>query len=94
LRDIRAVEVEVKDNVDAEKAADILAKMPIVVKVLETEDNVSANVIRLQVENEYEAIPIIAEKIRSLGIKVSAIRQAEPSFEEIFVKLAREEEKP
>jgi len=94
LRDIRAVEVEIKDNVDTKKVAETLAKMPIVVKVLETEESASANVIRLQVENEYEAIPIIAEKIRSLGIKVSAIRQAEPSFEEIFVKLAREEEKP
>ena len=94
LRDIRAVEVEVRDNVDIKKIAENLANMPIVVKVLETENNTSSSVIRLQVENEYEAIPIIAEKIRSLGIKVSAIRQSEPSFEDIFVKLTREEEKP
>jgi len=94
LRDIRAIEVEVKDDVDTKKVAETLAKMPIVVKVLETEDSTPSSVIRLQVENEYEAIPIVAEKIRVLGIKVSAIRQAEPSFEEIFVKMAREEETP
>ncbi len=94
LRDIRAVEVEVRDNIDIKKIAENLANMPIVVKILETENNASSGVIRLQVENEYEAIPIIAEKIRSLGIKVSAIRQSEPSFEDIFVKLTREEENP
>lgn len=94
LRDIRAVEVEVRDNIDIKKIAESLTNMPIVIKILETENNASSGVIRLQVENEYEAIPIIAEKIRSLGIKVSAIRQSEPSFEDIFVKLTREEEKP
>jgi ABC-2 type transport system ATP-binding protein len=94
LRDIRAVEVEVRDNIDIKKIAESLTNMPIVIKILETENNASSGVIRLQVENEYEAIPFIAEKIRSLGIKVSAIRQSEPSFEDIFVKLTREEEKP
>ena len=94
LRDIRAVEVEVKESADLQKVAENLANVPTVRKILETMDNVHSHVIRLQVENEYDAIPIIAEKIRSLGIKVSAIRQSEPSFEDIFVKLAREEEKP
>ncbi len=91
LRDIRAVEVEVKDKADVQKAAKNLATVSAVKKILETKNNASAHVIRVQVENEYEAIPLIAEKIRSLGIKVSAIRQSEPPFEEIFVKLAKEE---
>jgi len=94
LRDIRAVEVEVKDSADLQKIAENLANIPMIGKILETKNDASTHVIRLQVENEYEAIPIIAEKIRLLGIKVSAIRQSEPTFEDIFVKLAREEEKP
>jgi len=94
LRDIRAVEVEVKESTDLQKVAVNLANVPIVRKILETTGNEHTHMIRLQVENEYEAIPIIAEKIQSLGIKVSAIRQSEPSFEDIFVKLARGEEEP
>ncbi|MEM2889074.1 MAG: ABC transporter ATP-binding protein [Candidatus Bathyarchaeia archaeon] len=94
LRDIRAVEVEVKESSDLQKIAEKLANTPAVKKILETTNNAHTHIIRLQVENEYEAIPEIAEKIKSLGIKVSAIRQSEPSFEDIFVKLARGEEQP
>jgi ABC-2 type transport system ATP-binding protein len=93
LRDIRAVEVEVKDSTDLQKVAENLANTPIVIKTIETKNDASTHVIRVQVENEYEAIPVIAEKIRSLGVKVSAIRQSEPSFEDIFIKLAKEEER-
>jgi ABC-2 type transport system ATP-binding protein len=91
LRDIRAVEVELKDNANPEAIIEKLTAIPVVVKVLETRNSATGFVIRLQVENEYEAIPVIAEKAGSWGVKVSAIRQAEPTFEDIFVKLAREE---
>jgi ABC-2 type transport system ATP-binding protein len=90
LREIRAVEVEIKDEASAEKVAEKLASLPIVRKVLEIKNNPYSFVVRLQVDDEYEAIPIIAEKVRSLGLKVSAIRQSEPTFEDIFVKLAKE----
>jgi ABC-2 type transport system ATP-binding protein len=93
LRDIRAVEVELKDNIDLKTITEKLTALPVVIKVLETTNSATGYVIRLQVEDEYEAIPIVAEKTRLLGVKVSAIRQAEPTFEDIFVKLAREEEK-
>jgi len=91
LRDIHAVEVEIKDSASAEKVAEKLAALPIVRKVLEIRNSAYSFMLRLQVEDEYEAIPIIAEKIHSLGLRVSAIRQSEPTFEDIFVKLAREE---
>jgi len=92
LRDIHAVEVELKDNENPEKTAEALASVPIVRRVIETRNNTYGFVIRLQVEDEYEAIPQLAEKLRSLGAKVSAIRQTEPTFEDIFVKLTKEEE--
>ena len=43
------------------------------------------------VDDEYEAIPMIASKLHSLGVKVSAIRRSEPSLEDVFVKLAKRE---
>ena len=92
LKDIQAVEVELIDDVNLEKTAERLATIPIVRKIIETRHDAFGFVIRLQVEDEYEAIPLIAKKLHSWGIKVSAIRQAEPTFEDIFVKLTREEE--
>jgi len=92
LTDIQAVEVELTDGIDLEKTAERLASVPIVTKIMETRNDAHGFVIRMQVEDEYEAIPLIAEKIHSWGIKVSAIRQAEPTFEDIFVKLTWEEE--
>ncbi len=92
LKDIQAVEVELKDGVNLEKIAERLAAESIVRKVIEARNDAYGFVIRLQVEDEYEAIPLIAEKLHSWGIKVSAVRQAEPTFEDIFVKLTREEE--
>ena len=92
LRDIQAIEVELTDGIDLEKTAERLASVPIVTKIMETRNDAHGFVIRMQVEDEYEAIPLIAQKVHSWGIKVSAIRQAEPTFEDIFVKLTREEE--
>jgi len=93
LRDIHAVEVELKDDASPEKTAEALAAMPIVKRVIETRNNTHGYIIRLQVEDEYEAIPVLAEKLRTLGVRVSAIRQSEPTFEDIFVKLTKEEER-
>ena len=92
LKDIQAVEVELKDTANLERTTERLAAISIVRKVMDTRNDAYGFVIRLQVEDEYEAIPLIAEKLHSWGIKVSAIRQAEPTFEDIFVKLTREEE--
>lgn len=92
LREIRSVEVEVREASDLQKVAEQLVAIPVVGKVLEIRNNAYGHVIRLQVDNEYEAIPEIAEKVQRLGVKVSAIRQSEPTFEDIFVKLASEEE--
>jgi len=90
LRDIRAIEVELKDCINPEEIVQRLAGISIVKRVIETRNDAQSFIIRLQVEDEYEAIPLIAEKLRSLGVKVSSIRQAEPTFEDIFVKLTKE----
>jgi ABC-2 type transport system ATP-binding protein len=92
LKNIQAIEVELKDGANPEEIAERLAAESIVRKVIEARNDAYGFVIRLQVEDEYEAIPLIAEKLHSWGIKVSAVRQAEPTFEDIFVKLTREEE--
>ena len=90
LRDIHAVEVEIKTNMNSGRVAEKLVVLPVVRRVLKVRNNVNGLAIKLQVDDEYEAIPIIAEKIRSLGLKASAIRQCAPTFEDIFVKLTRE----
>jgi len=90
LRDIRAIEVELKDCINPEEIVQRLAGISIVKRVIETRNDAQSFIIRLQVEDEYEAIPLIAEKLRLLGVKVSSIRQAEPTFEDIFVKLTKE----
>ena len=92
LRDIRSVEVELKQGAKPEEVSGVLASLPNVRKIIDASNNAHGLVIRLQVDDEYEVIPLIAEKLHSLGVKVSAIRQSEPSFEDIFVKLTREEE--
>jgi len=90
LRDVRAVEVELKNCANTTGIVQSLASISIVTRVIETRDDAHGFVIRLQVEDEYEAIPVIAEKLHSLGVKVSSVRQVEPTFEDIFVKLTRE----
>ncbi len=93
LKDVRAVEVEILDPRDMELAVQSLAHTPVIRKVIDEKNDLKGSVVRLQVENEYDAIPIIAEKLRLLGVKVSAIRQAASTFEDIFVKLTTKEEK-
>jgi len=91
LKDIRAVEVELRDCANPAEIVQRLSGVSTVKRVIETKNDAYGLVIRMQVEDEYEAIPIIAESLRSLGVKVSSIRQAEPTFEDIFVKLTRDE---
>ena len=90
IRELHTIEVEMKRNGDASAIAEELVKVPVVEKVIETKTNLNSLTIRLQVEDEYEAIPIIADKLHSIGARVCAIRQAEPTLEDIFVKLTRE----
>jgi len=91
IRDVRAVEVEIKDCEDPEEMIQRLGRMAIVKKVLETRSELDHLFVRLQVEDEYEAIPLVTERLHSYGVKISSIRQAEPTFEDIFVRLTREE---
>jgi len=92
LRDIRAVEVELREPISPTEIVQRIAGMPIVKRIIETRNDANGFVIRLQVEDEYEAIPLIAEKLHSFGVKIISIRRAEHSFEDVFVKLTREEE--
>jgi len=92
IRDIRAIEVEIKDCANPEKMAGALGDMPIVRKVIESRVDLNDLYMRLQVEDEYEAIPLVTERLHCYGVKISSIRQAEPTFEDIFVRLTREAE--
>jgi len=91
LRDVRAVEVEIRGDSDLSEVTRALLSLPIVGRITETKNNSLTITIRIQVDDEYEAIPVIASKLHSLGVKVSAIRRTEPTLEDIFVKLTREE---
>ena len=87
LRDIRSIEVEIRDGVNPEEVVQKLANVPVVKKVVESRREGDSLIIRFQVEDEYEAIPALTERLHSYGVKVSSIRQSEPTFEEVFVKL-------
>jgi len=91
IREVRAIEVEIKDNENPEEIIRTLGSMPIVRKVIETRSNLDNLVIRLQVEDEYEAIPLVTSRLHSYGVKISSVRQAEPTFEDIYVRITREE---
>jgi len=92
IRDVRAIEVEIRNFANPEEVVQRLADMPIVKKVIERRTNADDLVIRLQVEDEYEAIPLVTERLHSYGVKISSIRQAEPTFEDIYVRLTKEAE--
>ncbi len=91
LKGVHAIEVELRDCQNPADTAQKLADLSMVKQVLESRNDASGTVIRLQVDDEYEAIPLIADRLRSLGVKVSAIRQAELTFEDIYVKLTKGE---
>jgi ABC-2 type transport system ATP-binding protein len=91
LRDIHAIEVEIKEADDLKGIVKILGGLPIVKQVIEVKNDPYNIVIRLQVEDEYDAIPIVANKLHSMNAKVLAVRRSEPTLEDIFVKLTREE---
>lgn len=90
IKDIRSVEIEVKRHQNPSDILEKLASLSIVKKVIETRNDLDSLIIRLQVEDEYEAIPLITEKLHSHGFTISSIHQAEPTFEEIFVRLMRQ----
>ena len=91
IREVHTIEVELKDFAEPSRITEELVKVPVVRKVIETRRNLNSLMIRLQVEDEYEAIPIVADRLHAMGGKVSSIRQAEPTLEDIFVKLTKEE---
>jgi len=91
LRDVHAVEVEIKGDNNLSEITRALSILPIVKRIVETKNDSLTITMRIQVDDEYEAIPVIASKFHSLGVKVSAIRRSEPTLEDIFVKLTREE---
>lgn len=92
IRETHTVEVEVKGSRNLEEIGQELAKISVVNRVVETEKDLISSKIRLQVEDEYESIPLIAERLHKLGVKVSSIRQAELTLEDIFVKITKGEE--
>ena len=55
LRDIHAVEVEIKTNMNSGRIAEKLVVLPVVRRVLEVRNNVNGLAINLQVDDEYEA---------------------------------------
>ncbi|MEM3678488.1 MAG: hypothetical protein QXU47_01395, partial [Candidatus Bathyarchaeia archaeon] len=92
LRDVHAVEVEIREIDDLSNIIKSLSNLSIVKKVMDAKNESSNVIVRLQVDDEYEAIPLIASKLYSLGVKFSAIRRSEPTLEDIFVKLTKGEE--
>jgi ABC-2 type transport system ATP-binding protein len=91
LRDIHAIEVEIKEANNIKEVIKILGSLPMVKQVMEVKNDPYIVVIRLQVDDEYDAIPLIANKLHSMNAKVLAVRRSEPTLEDIFVKLTKEE---
>lgn len=90
LRDIHAVEVEVRNVDSVDRLRSVLSSIDVVKRIVEVKNDPVAISVRLQVDDEYEAIHVIADRLYSYGFKLSSIRRSEPSLEDIFVKLAKE----
>jgi len=90
-RDVHAVEIKLENTISPTEVAQKIGSMSVVKRVIETKNDAQYFVMRLQVEDEYEAIPLIIDRLNSFGIKVSAIGRSEPTLEDIFVKLIRDE---
>jgi len=91
LRDIHSVEVEVRGVDNLQRLIENISSLSIVRRVVDIKNDPIAITLRLQVDDEYEAIPLIADRLYRLGVKVSSIRRSEPTLEDIFVKLAKGE---
>jgi len=91
IRESRIIEVKIRDPRDPAEISQKLAEVPLVVKVLEAKREDLDSTIRLQVEDEYQAIPKVAKKLEALGVKIASIRQAELTLEDIFVKITKSE---
>jgi len=91
IREGRTIEVKIRDPRDSAEVSQKLAEVPLVMKVLEAKQEDLDYTIRLQVEDEYQAIPKVAAKLEALGVKIASIRQAELTLEDIFVKITRSE---
>ncbi len=87
IRDVRAIEVEVKGNNHPAKLGPLLMAVPGVKQMIEQREKADTVVIRLQVDDEYDAIPRLTERLHADGVKVSGIHQVEPTLEDIFVRL-------
>ncbi|MEM1998025.1 MAG: ABC transporter ATP-binding protein [Candidatus Bathyarchaeia archaeon] len=92
LRDIRAIEVDIKEIENLTSVVESLSRLPMVKRVVDVKNSPFNVTVRLQVDDEYEAIPAIVSRLDSLGVKISAVRRSEPTLEDIFVKLTREAE--
>jgi len=91
IREARTIEIKIRDPRDPVEISQKLAEVPLVMKVLEAKREDLDFTIRLQVEDEYQAIPKVAAKLEALGVKTTSIRQAELTLEDIFVKITRSE---
>jgi len=91
IRESRTIEVKIRDPRDLTEIAKKLVEVPLVMKVLEAKQENLDSTIRLQVEDEYQAIPRVAAKLEALGVNIASIRQAELTLEDIFVKITRGE---
>lgn len=91
LSDIHAVEVEIREANNLQEVIESLGGLPVVKQIMEVKNDPYSVLIRLQVDDEYDAIPLIASKLRVMKAKVLAVKRSEPNFEDIFVKLTRKE---
>lgn len=87
LREISVIEVEIKDGGPPDEIVRRLVEVPVVQKVIAQRNEANHVVIHLQVDDEYEAIPLLTERLHAAGVKVAAIRQVEPTLEDAFVRL-------
>ena len=87
LREVKTIEVELRIGINLQKILESLNSLRTVRKVTEVKTGVSSITLRLQVDDENEAISAVARKIMESKAEILAIRQAEPTLEDIFVKL-------
>lgn len=90
IQNVKSVEVRLR-NCDPEEARTALKSLDVtqkIVSVSQDEQNIN---IRIEVRDEDEAIPRIANVLGSRGFPLLSIQRVRPNLEEIFVKITKRE---
>lgn len=89
VRDTHAIEVRVNSGGTPQLLMETASRLSAVRRVLEVAPEGEGFTIRLEVDDEQNAIASVASELSARGIGVVSIGRTQPTLEDVFVKLTR-----